>query len=63
MPDKKDTWKFDEVEDFLFVILLVGISKYWTIYLDQSVFLKFSWREISILRLRWKTEFLIKKYV
>ena len=63
MPDKKDTWKFDEVEVFLFVILLVGISKYWTIYLDQSVFLKFSWREISILRLRWKTEFLIKKYV
>ena len=63
MPDKKDTWKFDEVEVFLFAILLVGISKYWTIYLDQSVFLKFSWREISIQRLRWKTEFLIKKYV
>ena len=44
-PEKEDTWNFDEVEDFLNVILLVVISKYRTNFLLQSVNGKFSWCE------------------
>ena len=36
-PKKEDGWKLDEVEVFLIVVLLVVISKYWAIYLHQSV--------------------------
>ena len=59
--EEENTWKFDKVEVFLIVILVVLISKYWAIYSHQSVSVKFSWCEISILRLRWKIELLIKK--
>ena len=45
MPKKEGMWKFDEVEAFLIVILLVVISKYWVIYLQQNVSVKFSWCE------------------
>ena len=56
-PEKEDTWNFDEVEDFLNVILLVVISKYRTNFLLQSVTVKFSWCET--LRLKPKNEQLI----
>ena len=41
MSKEEDTWKLDEVEVLIAVIAVV-ISKYWTIYLRQDIFVKFS---------------------